>query len=81
MSFSLCLALRRLQQVLTNPDSKRCSVLCLRENRLDATLGCQNLAYDVARLQLKCTSRYVVILFSVGVLSSHIYAITVDTYV
>ena len=66
MLFSLCLALRRLQQVLTNPDSKRCSVLCRRESRLDATLGYQNLAYDVARLQLKYTSRYVVILFNVG---------------
>jgi hypothetical protein len=66
MLFSLYLALRRLQQVLTNPDSKRCSVLCRRESRLDATLGYQNLAYDVARLQLKYTSRYVFILLNVG---------------
>lgn len=57
--------LQRIQQALTNPDNKRCSVLCRRQSRLDATLGFQNVSYDVARMQLKYTSRYVCILFNV----------------
>ena len=42
---------------MTKPDSKRSSVTGRKQSRLDATLGFQNVSYDVARCQLKYTSR------------------------
>ena len=42
---------------MTKPDSKRRSVVGRQQSRLDATLGFQNVSYDVDRLQLKYTSR------------------------
>lgn len=48
---------------LTKPDSRRCTVLCRRQSRLDVTLGYQNVAYDVDRVQLIYATRYVVITY------------------
>ena len=48
---------------LTMPDSRRCTVLGRRQSRLDATLGYQNVAYDVDRVQLTYATRYVVITY------------------
>ncbi len=42
---------------MTKPDSKQRSVLGRQQSRLDATLGFQNVSYDVDHLQLKYTSR------------------------
>jgi hypothetical protein len=44
---------------MTKPDSKHCSVLGRKESRLDATLGYQNLAFDIERCKLKFATRLV----------------------
>ena len=43
---------------LTKPDSRLVSILGRKQERLDATLAYQNMAYDVDRVQLKYASKY-----------------------
>jgi hypothetical protein len=42
---------------MTTSDSRRCSHIDRREARLDATLGYQNIAYGVDRVQLVYATR------------------------
>ena len=42
---------------MTKPDNKHCSVLGRKQSRLDATLGYQNVAYDMERCTLKFATR------------------------
>jgi hypothetical protein len=44
---------------LTKPDNSRLvSILGRKQERLDATLAYQNMAYDIDRVQLKYASKY-----------------------